>query len=139
VAQVFEHWVFMAGKRAGSTMFGPARRRAIASALAMGYTVEHLCLAVEGAAAEDLSWMRAGDTARATRRDLPTVLRDETVIEAYMEQGEALRERAAAMASRAHAERQDAPARPAVSPEEVAAAKEALKRLAARMRGAGGG
>jgi hypothetical protein len=126
VSQVFEHWVFMLGKRVGSTVFGPMRRRAVAGALALGYSVEQLQLAVEGAAAEDLSWMRS-DSARAQRRDLPAIMADETVIEAYMEQGEALRERLAAIDRRMSAA---APERvESASAEDVAQAERARERL----------
>lgn len=127
--RVFDHWVYMLGRNPRRTALGPARRKVIDRALGL-YDEETLLLAIEGCAAS--AW-HAGDNDRGRAfNDVELILRDEPHIERFAADGEALRarlhRRMAAQASNVQ---------PLVQPDpaQAAAARQALRELAARMAG----
>lgn len=87
--RVFDHWVFMLGKR--RAVLGPTRRRSIERALTL-YDEESLLLAIEGCAAS--AWHAGQNDRGRAFDDLELILRDEAHIERFAADGEALRERA---------------------------------------------
>lgn len=126
--RVFDHWVWMLGKKRGLTAFGPTRRRVVEKALAL-YDEDVLLMAVEGCAASP--W-HAGDNDRGRAyQDLELILRDEAHIERFAAEGLALRERAERVA------RRDAEVCGAATedPALAEAARERVRALAQRMRG----
>jgi hypothetical protein len=129
--RIFEHWLFMFGRSPARCKLGPIRRKAIDSALALGYDVDVLLMAVEGMAADPLD--RASAPHIADRmREIDWLMGAEARIEHWAARGEQLR----AMA--------DAPPTPAadvVDAAPVDAAADAAGRqrffeLAAQLRGA---
>lgn len=130
---VFEHWVYMNGLRAASTKLGPKRKPVIAGALAMGYTAAELMLAVDGMASAALEGKPESMAERM--REIDWFLADEVRIERCMRHGEKLRDMAASEARAPVVVTVDeAPADPAAA----AAARERLRELANRCRGAHG-
>jgi len=131
---VFEHWLYMLGRSPRRCKLGPTRRAAINGALAMGYEVDALLLAIEGMAADPLHLEGRPDAAhmRDAMREIEWLLAKEARIERWMDRGEALRERAL----RPVAEVVDHPV-PTVDPEAEAKSKEACRAMAARLRGGG--
>ena len=71
--RVFEHWLAMLGRSPRRCKLGPTRREAINAALAMGYDVETLMLAVDGMAADPLDGAR-NDGMREQMRELDWLL-----------------------------------------------------------------
>ena len=129
--RVFDHWVWMMGKNPRRTVLGPTRKKAIAKWLDL-YGEETLQLAIERCAAS--AW-HAGDNDRGTEyNDLELILRDEAHIERFAAAGEALRERAARADQRA-AVVQPLVVEPEPDPAELAAKRERLRAMAARMAG----
>ena len=131
VRRIFVHWMFMHGKSPARCRLTPDRSQPIAAALAMGYCVEDLLLAVEGHASDPMDWARSDDS-RKRFRELDKLMARGSTIERYIELGEALRDAAG---------RQLAPvvatemvAEP-VDPVAAAAARERLRTLAASLRG----
>lgn len=89
--QVFDHWVWVMGKRPGRTVLGPERRRVLRRALEL-YDVETLKLAIDGCAT---SPFHAGENDRATPyRDLELIVRSERTVERFAEMGEEAHEKA---------------------------------------------
>lgn len=129
VRQVFEHWVFMFGLRAGATKLGPKRKPVITGALALGYTAAELMLAVEGMASASLEGKPEGMQERM--REIDWFLADEVRIERCMRHGERLRDMAAREVVAPVVEAVAAPADPAAA----AAARERLRALANQCRG----
>ena len=112
---------------------GPTRRGAINGALAMGYDVETLLLAIEGMAADPMEWAR-NDDSRKMMRELDRVLATEARIEHWAEMGEALRDNA-----RQQAETASKPQQVRAAPIDhaaEAAARDRLRAMAAQLRGA---
>ncbi len=132
VRQVFEHWVFMFGLRAASTKLGPTRKAVISSALAIGYSLPDLILAVDGMAAVSLDGKP--DDMQERMREIDWFLANEPRIERCMRHGEKLRDMAAAHRAAPAVEADEAPADPVAA----AAARERLRQLANRCRGAHG-
>lgn len=132
--QVFEHWLFMLGHSPARCKLGPTRRQAINGALAIGYDVEVLMLAIEGMAGDPLEG--CGERMQRQMRELEWLLGTEARIEQWADKGEALRtaSRRAAVRGQQHAEE---PAAPDVDPAEAAAARERLRAYAAQRREAG--
>ena len=126
VERVFDHWVFMLGKRRAA--LGPTRRKAIEKMLAL-YDEDTLLLAVEGCAAS--AW-HAGDNDRGRAfDDLELILRDEAHVERFAANGDALRERV-----RRRAEAADKVVPIAVpDADALAAARERVREAAARAAG----
>ena len=131
VRQVFEHWVFMFGLRTSTTKLGPKRKPAIAGALALGYSVADLMLAIDGMASVSLDGKPEGMVDRM--REIDWFLADETRIERCIRHGQRLRE-VALETERAAQERSRTPQVEA-DPAAVAAGREALRALAASMSG----
>lgn len=132
--RVFEHWVFMFARNPARCKMGPTRKTAINAALAL-YDEEQVLLCIEGMAADPLD----GCTEQMARamRELEWLLAKEARIERWAEMGDALRERASDVAMAAEA----APPQVDQPPDElelarIAAERERLRTLAARMRGA---
>lgn len=87
--QVFDHWVWVMGKR--RAVLGPERRRLLRRALEL-YDVETLKLAIDGCAT---SPFHAGENDRNTAyRDLELILRSERTVEGFAEKGEEAHEKA---------------------------------------------
>lgn len=130
--RIFEHWVFMLGKNPRRTALGTTRRRVIDRALAI-YDEETLLLAIEGCAAS--AWHSGQNDREREFNDLELILRDEPHVERFATDGEKLRERAL----RAAAARADTatvvPMKAEPTPEEVAAQRQALREMAARLAG----
>lgn len=141
VRRIFEHWLFMFGRSPARCKLGPTRRNAINGALAMGYDVDALLLAIEGMAADplDLDGRPEADAARIRDavREIEWLLAREKRIERWMAQGERLR-LMAAQPDPAPASEQQAPARPE-DPAASAAARRRLLDLALQLRGAAHG
>lgn len=131
--QVFEHWLFMFGHSAQRCKLGPSRRQAINGALAMGYDVETLMLAVEGMAGDSLEG--CGDRMAAAMRDLEWLLAKEARIEQWADKGDLLRKASFQRANAPTALQEEAPAE--VDPAEAAAKRERLRQFAAARRGGG--
>ena len=91
--QVFEHWLFMLGRSPRRCKMGPTRRAAINGALAMGYDVDTLLLAVEGMAADPLDGA-PHDRMRDAMREIEWLLAREARIERWAEMGERVRAKA---------------------------------------------
>ncbi len=91
--RVFEHWVFMFERRVRLCKLGPTRRQVIDAALAMGYDVDTLLLAIEGMAADPLPNARH-DGIRDGMREIEWLLAREARIERWAEMGERVRARA---------------------------------------------
>lgn len=126
--RVFDHWVWMMGKRAGMVAFGPERRRKVAWALSL-YSEATLCLAIDGCAA---SRFHAGENDRGKAfRDIGLILRDERHIEDFAEDGLELH---ALAAQRAQAPADSSPP-PEADPAAAAAGRERLRALAAELAG----
>lgn len=137
VRQVFEHWLFMFGRSPARCKLGPTRRTAISAALAMGYDVDDLLLAVDGLASDPLDMPgRPDDEAARIResvRELDWLMAREKRIERWMARGETLR----LMAEQPDAPAQvDQPAAVAQDAEATAAARARLVAVARQMRGA---
>lgn len=126
--RVFEHWLFMLGRSPRRCKMGPTRRQAIQAALAMGYEVDVLLLAIEGMAADPLEGAR-DDRMRDAMREIEWLLGREARIERWAEMGERLRCEAAAPA----AMRDEPPTMEQQADD--AAARERLRQRAAAMRG----
>ncbi len=91
--RVFEHWVFMLDRPVRRCKLGPTRRQVIDAALAMGYDVETLMLAVEGMAADPLA-DAPHDRMRDAMREIEWLLAREARIERWAEMGERVRAKA---------------------------------------------
>jgi hypothetical protein len=90
--RLFDHWVFMLGKNPLRTKMGPTRRKVIERALALYEDEDTLMLAIEGCAA---SRWHAGENDRGRPfDDIELILRDESHVERFAADGEALRARA---------------------------------------------
>lgn len=128
--QVFDHWLFMLGRSPRRCKMGPTRRAAINSALAMGYDVDTLLLAVEGMAADPLDGA-PHDRMRDAMREIEWLLAREARIERWADMGETLRLEAIQVDN---PQPEDMPA-PPTDPVAAAAARERLRELGARRRG----
>lgn len=128
--RVFEHWLFMFGRSPRRCKLGPTRRTAINTALAIGYDVDTLLLAIEGMAADPLADASA-DRIRDAMREIEWLLGREARIERWAERGEALR----ASVQRQHAQADAEPA-PVVAVDEAAEAhfRELCRQRAAARR-----
>jgi hypothetical protein len=133
--RIFAHWVFMLHKRPTRTALGPSRRRAIKSALEL-YDEDTLLLAIDGCAA---SAFHRGDNDRNREFcDLTLILRDEAHIERFAGEGEALHEQAEALERKAAGHAAEVvPITPeqSATPEQIAADRQRLRDLAARLAG----
>lgn len=127
--QVFEHWLYMLGRSSARCKLGPTRRAAINGALAIGYDVETLFLAVEGMAGDPLEGCT--DRMRGAMRELEWLLASEARIEQWADKGDALRQ-ASAQAQRRPVAAEAAPQD--VDPAAAAAARERLRAFAAARR-----
>ncbi|MEY5099143.1 MAG: hypothetical protein RJA36_1862 [Pseudomonadota bacterium] len=85
--RVFEHWLRMLGRSPRRCKLGPTRRAAINAAMAMGYDVETIMLAVDGIAADPLDGAR-NDGMREQMRELDWLLVREARIERWAALGE---------------------------------------------------
>lgn len=130
--RVFEHWLAMLGRSPRRCKLGPTRREAINAALAMGYDVETLMLAVDGMAADPLDGAR-NDGMREQMRELDWLLVREARIERWAKLGELFH---AGMDSAA--EPQATPAAP-VDPVAEEAHRQRCIQRARQMRGAAHG
>lgn len=134
VERVFDHWVFMLGKRRAA--LGPARRKAIERALAL-YDEETLQLAIEGCAAS--AWHAGQNDRGRAFDDLELILRDEAHVERFAADGEALRERAERELARQAQASKEAERVVEIDPAAGQAARERLRavrfEVAQRMRG----
>jgi hypothetical protein len=131
--RVFAHWVWMLGKNPRRTALGPTRRRTIDKALQL-YDEETLLLAIEGCSAS--SWHAGQNDRQQEYTDLELILRDEAHVERFAADGERLRERAQRLAQQAQQQAaQVLPLHPEPDPAQVAAQREALRALAARIAG----
>lgn len=126
--RVFEHWLFMNGRLPYQCKLGPTRRQAIDAAIAIGYDVEQLLLAVEGMAADTLADVDK-PRMRDAMREIEWLLGREARIERWMLKGQQLRDAA------------DAPAPPAPDQQrwdpnsaEAMAGREKVRALAERWR-----
>lgn len=130
--QVFEHWLYMLGRSPMRCKLGPTRRAAINGALAIGYDVDTLLLAVEGMAGDALD----GCTPRMQQamRELEWLLATEARIEQWADKGDALRQ-ASAQAQRRPVAAEAAPQD--VDPAAAALARERLRAFAAARREGG--
>lgn len=88
--RVFEHWLFMFGRSPARCKLGPVRQKAIAAALALGYEVDVLMMAVEGMAADPLDRASAPHIAERMR-EIDWLMGAESRIEHWAAKGEALR------------------------------------------------
>ncbi len=130
--RVFDHWVWMLHKNPQRTALGPARRRAVERALSL-YDEETLLLAIEGCAAS--KW-HAGENDREREfTDLELILRDEAHVERFAADGERLRDQAERRRRSQASAQQVVPIGAAADPEQVQAARDALRALAARLAG----
>lgn len=93
VVNVFEHWVFMFGKRPGRCALGPERTKAIERALALYGGPEMAMLAIEGASS--CEWNAGHNPSGTVYDDVGLILRNEAQIERFAALGEKLREQAA--------------------------------------------
>lgn len=130
--RIFAHWVFMLGKNPRRTALGPARRRVIDRALAI-YDEETLLLAIDGCAAS--AWHSGHNDREREFNDIELILRDEAHVERFATDGERLRERALRAAAERATPASVQPIKAEATPEEVAAQRQALRELAARVAG----
>lgn len=139
--RVFEHWLFMFGRSPARCKLGPTRRQAINGALAMGYAVDDLMLAVEGMAADPLDMPGRPDDEAARMRDavreIDWLLAREKRIERWMALGEKLR----LMVDQPDPTPPSLPQAPAEPPDPAAtaAARRRLLAVAVQLRGAAHG
>lgn len=126
----------MLGKNAARTALGPARRRVIERALGL-YDEDTLLLAIEGCAAS--AWHAGQNDRGRAFNDIELILRDESHVERFAADGEALRERAERELQRRQSAKREAERVVEIDPEAAPAARERLQRLrfeiAKRMRG----
>lgn len=126
----------MLGKNAARTALGPARRRVIDRALGL-YDEDTLLLAIEGCAAS--AWHAGQNDRGRAFNDIELILRDESHVERFAADGEALRERAERELQRRQSAKREAERVVEIDPEAAPAARERLQRLrfeiAKRMRG----
>ena len=128
----------MLGKNAARTALGPARRRVIDRALGL-YDEDTLLLAIEGCAAS--AWHAGQNDRGRAFNDIELILRDESHVERFAADGEALRERAERELQRRQRADREAEQRVVVEidPQAGEAARERLHKLryelARRMRG----
>lgn len=130
--QVFEHWLYMLGRSPMRCKLGPTRCAAVNGALAIGYDVDTLLLAIEGMAGDPLD----GCTPRMQQamRELEWLLASEARIEQWADKGDALRQ-ASVQAQRRPAVVEDEPEQ--VDPAEAERARERLRAFAAARREGG--
>lgn len=131
--QVFEHWLYMLGRSPARCKLGPTRRAAINGALAIGYDVQTLLLAVEGMAGDPLEG--CSERMQSAMRELEWLLATEARIEQWADKGDALRQASQRAAQRPAEVAQDAAAD--VDPAQAAAARERLRAYAAARREGG--
>lgn len=134
--RIFQHWLDMLGKSPRRCKLGPVRRQAINAALVL-YDEDQVCMAIEGCAAD--AWCAGDNPARREFTDLEWILRSESSIERFSEAGDRLRAQAAKQELAAQ-QRAAAPSPEVVQDEAAqrvaaAAAKERLRKMAARMSG----
>jgi hypothetical protein len=133
--RIFEHWLFMFGRSPARCKLGPIRRKAIDSALALGYDVDVLLMAVEGMAADPLDRASAPHIAERMR-EIDWLMGAEARIEHWAARGEQLRAMADAPPPPAAADVVDAAP---VDPAAEAAGRQRFFALAAQLRGAAHG
>lgn len=131
---VFERWVFMFGLQPNRTKLDPSRRQVINAALALyDGDVGTILQAVDGMAAAALA--DKPESMRDAMRDIEWFLGNARNIERALRWGDRLRlQLEREQAAQAQPQQADS-GRPEPSAEEVAAQREALRRLAARMAG----
>ena len=135
--RVFAHWVFMLGKNPRRCALGPARRKAIAKALAL-YDEETLCLAIEGCAASP--WHRGENDREREFADIELILRDEAHVERFAADGERLRARLEQRLKReAMRAAESAPAVVEMDAETAALQRQRLRQMADQLAGRTGG
>lgn len=135
--RVFEHWLFTNGRNPRRCKMGPTRRMAIQAALAMGYDVDTLLMAIEGMAADPLDAVAERrppadcDRIREHMREIEWLMAREQRIERWAAMGERLRQQSDAPAPATEHQA------PAVDPAAEAAARaQLLARIqASRMGG----
>ena len=130
--RIFEHWVWMLGKNPRRTAFGPARRKSVDRALSL-YDADTLLLAIDGCAAS--AWHNGENDRARPFNDLDLILRDESHIERFADDGERVRRRAVRLIERQRAADVAPRAEQAEDPERVRAARDAVRRVAAALAG----
>lgn len=125
VVRVFEHWkVIMDHPRAKLDL---ARARVIRARLADGYTLEDLCMAVDGNAAS--AWHQGENDRHTVYDQLSLILRDGEHVERFMAAGEQAHKMLAQREER-RAEEQKQAEPP--TPEQVAKVRDMLKSVKLR-------
>ena len=131
---VFDRWVFMFGLHQRRTKLDALRRQVINAALALyDQDLETILLAVDGMAAAPLA--DKPDSMREAMREIDWFLGNAKRIEQCLRWNDRLRLQLEREQAAADAPQDDGPSRPEPTPEQVAAQREALRQMAARMAG----
>lgn len=126
VAQVFEHWKIIMGH--SRARLDVARAKVIKTRLKDGYSVEDLCLAIDGCCA---SAFHMGENDRQMVYDsIALILRDADHVDKFIKAGEKAHEMLAQREQRREAATGGEPAKP--TPEQVARARDLLRGLKLR-------